>query len=239
MNIQTIIPFQNNQINVVFPNKCIYCGKPQETTVDINLSKTDTDTRQKGSNQVVTSKRTYTIELPIPYCLSCAARFEGYKKRRNQIAITIGLVGSLLTGLWIVFLSDMTKNPLIVLVSAAVIGVTLAQSFWDAIPLFLNKDYHTGLGIKADFTKDRHGVEVHFTNESYGKEFMQVNEMLRVQSNREVQEKIHETHLSTPATPTESNKTKIEYSYSKPFIWFLVLLALCAILFAAYAITMK
>jgi len=65
MNKTTVtIPIsQSGNYIVSFPNRCVYCGQPSETTIEV----TPTYTEDKSTTMTI-NKTTYRFPLSIPYC---------------------------------------------------------------------------------------------------------------------------------------------------------------------------
>ena len=160
------IPVVDGKYQVLFPEKCIYCGAPKEVTL-----------RQTVSAGQRRRRRFATVDVPY-----CAAHTR--ESKRNARALTVGFVTVLLTSCCVLFgvTTSINRNPPTwLLVFLAFVACGLA---WGGRELFrkvmsrsvgsmadMSRGSH--LGLKVSLVGDR--IEFLFANDDMGDEFARLN----------------------------------------------------------------
>ena len=160
------IPIVDGKYQVLFPNKCVYCGAPKEVTV-----------RRTASAGTRRRRRFVTVEAP--YCARHAR-----EEKRNARVLTVGFVTILLTSCCVLFgvtTSIERSPPVALLVGLGVVALGLAYGgkllfrriMTRSIPTMadMQRGDHLGLGIAPGY-KD---VAFTFTNDDIAKEFARLN----------------------------------------------------------------
>jgi hypothetical protein len=192
------VPMIDNKLSVNFPNKCIYCGIPAETTKIIEVTVSDKGSSQRGQT-ITTTTLTRSINLTIPYCQNHAELSE----QNNNVLYRLFGFG-LLLGLLIGFIINLSQTTLgdfvsttfssfsgFIWGSAFTIAPAIAGGFllmWSPklLPfLFKNKTLkhqpslfsHHGsdLGINCDFSNERDALYIKFVNPGITQEFAYLN----------------------------------------------------------------
>ncbi|MCK6463178.1 MAG: hypothetical protein L6Q29_05185 [Candidatus Pacebacteria bacterium] len=186
------VPMIDNKLSINFPNKCIYCGVPTETTKSIKVTVSDQGSSQRGQT-IKTTTLTRSLNISVPYCRTHVALSEQNVKALYRL-FGFGMFLGLLVGLIIVIpnLSDFltaTNGLLWGLVFAAVPSIG-GGFFLMWLPkllplLFKNKTLkhqpslfsHHGsdLGINFDFSSERNALSIKFVNPEITQEFAQLN----------------------------------------------------------------
>jgi len=166
------------QFIVNFPDKCIYCGKPQTTTKSL-LATGNT----ASYNKIVTS----TLELAAPYCDSCSQEAEKNEKIIGIISlatfgisailtylivkdtIRLNFIAGLLLGITVFAFMGMFMNFLVGMI-ARLLGSMIRPTLID-MPMFGSIPL---LGIGARMLGSSN-VEIYVANDEIAREFAEMN----------------------------------------------------------------
>ena len=197
---------------VRFPEKCIYCGEAMHSTADLEVKKKIVRSRKVGGKSyqvgyVVDASYYFAATLHVPYCEKHRAENEknnavlGYAVLLGAL---VGLAGSLYAWTTQPVLAALLWTAGLVFLCAGM-GMVLSKYVLFRARKSLRDTFASGgLGIGVEPLGQREGVEIKLTNSEIAREFGQLNGL-------EV--------LSPP---------KIEYSYSRRFVFLLALLAVVA-----------
>jgi hypothetical protein len=181
--IQGLGPGQKVEVN--FPPRCIYCGRPAQTQVLVDVS---------GGRQTKYKSVSYSTKLLLPYCLDDAIVNHRYKRLMMVIGIPLFLI--IFVGWFFLMMpfsalvKDLPGNiilvPLIfpcigngILAFAAIVllhGILLLVfPKFRKIP-FISEDGALGVTVKMHASMmGVSGLEFSFTNKDYAADFAQLN----------------------------------------------------------------
>lgn len=173
---------QGNAV-MVFPNQCVYCGKPLETNVPI------TTTYSSGSAQY---RHRTQVTIEVPYCYQHANRGKQLGLILNVIFFVCLLI-SCSTSILISFslnLQDTFQicvlSPVLALIFAFLTGSVGIRKIWGLfnkevrdLPHFFNRGQ---LGISLALGPNALGIA--FNNETFAKEFGRINNLEPQQTQR-------------------------------------------------------
>jgi hypothetical protein len=174
-----------------FPERCVSCGKPKETTLGITLNMGV----QKRSQQVI-------MQLAVPMCNKCAVKERSIAKVTLIPFMIAGFVIGVIVFIPVAFItpegttSQTIGLPLVVGafagLIAGMIGGTVVEFFVKmlAVPIygkllarrpltllgFLTESDQL-LGISAKFLRETKLVQLEFENEEIAREFIQLNSL--------------------------------------------------------------
>jgi hypothetical protein len=160
------IPIVDGKYQVVFPEKCVYCGGPKELT-----------RRQTAS--AGRQKRRRFVTVDVPYCAEHAS-----VAKRNARVLTIGFVVIMLTSCCVLFgvTTSINRNPsttLMVFLALVAVGLAFAgrelfrrvMSRSMASMTDMSGGSHLGLGVKLAGGE----VAFSFANDEMADEFARLN----------------------------------------------------------------
>lgn len=170
------IPIVENKVDVQFPQKCVYCGKPHEFTVPVIAS------RSTGTQY---NRQRFNITFDVPYCREHVNKAKSLGLILNSIFF-LCLLLSCTTSILVSFALDLQDTfqicvlgPSIALIFAVLtgsIGVRKAWGFFNDevrdLPGFWGQGH---LGIKVLLGNDEVGIA--FTNEEIAREFSRLNKL--------------------------------------------------------------
>jgi hypothetical protein len=173
--ISFVVPIVDGKVNVQFPQKCVYCGKPKEFTVSV-LASRSTGTQYYRQHSKVT--------LDVPYCGDHVQKAKHLGLILNGVFFLCLLI-SCATSILISFALDLQDTfqvcvlaPTVALVFAILTGFYGVRKVWGAfnhevrdLPGFWGQGH---LGIQV-FMGDQQ-VGIAFSNEEYAEEFSRLNE---------------------------------------------------------------
>lgn len=164
------IPIVDGKYHVVFPEKCVYCGAPKEST-------------RRQTAHAGRQKRRRSVTVDVPYCAEHASM-----AKRNAMVLTIGFVAIMLTSCCVLFgvTTSINRNPsTTILVFLAFVAVGLAflgrelfrkvMSRSVASMADMARGSHLGLGVRLADNE----VVFSFANEEMAGEFARLNGVVR------------------------------------------------------------
>ena len=160
------IPIVEGKYRTAFPEKCVYCGAPKETTM-----------RQMASAGSRRRRRFVTVD--VPYCA------EHYREsERNTRVLTVGFVTILITSCCVLFgiTTSINRNPsTLLMVFLAFIACGLAVVGRDifrkvmarSIESMANMPSGKHLGLKFELAGNK--ITFSFVNDQTAEEFARLN----------------------------------------------------------------
>ncbi len=189
ISIDILVKDKKNPPVLVFPDRCVNCGKPKETTLGITLNM---NVQKRG--------QTVTMQPSVPMCNLCA------KKERSIVLVTLtpffvaGFMIGLIVFAFVALISPQGTStqtlglPLVLGgfagLIAGIIGGTVVEFFVKmlAAPFYgklVNRRPLTVLGlfsesddlvgISAKFSRETNTVHLTFENEDIAREFKKMN----------------------------------------------------------------
>jgi len=170
------ISIVDGKVNVQFPQKCVYCGKPQEFTVGVVAS------RSTGTQYY---RQHSSITLDVPYCSEHVNKAKRLGLILNIIFFLCLLI-SCATSILVSFALDLQDTfqicvlgPCLALIFAILTGSIGVRKVWGFfndeirdLPSFFGQGH---LGIKVMMGNEQIGIA--FTNEEIGHEFARLNKL--------------------------------------------------------------
>ena len=171
-----VIPIVEDKAQVQFPQKCVYCGKPQEFIVPVIAS------RSTGTQYY---RQHYKITFDVPYCSEHVNKAKRLGLILN-IVFFLCLLISCATSILISFSLNLQDTfqicvlgPGVALIFAILIGSVGVRKVWGFfndeirdLPGFWGQGH---LGIKVAMGNDEVGIA--FTNEEIAHEFSRLNKL--------------------------------------------------------------
>ncbi|MGD2146397.1 MAG: hypothetical protein PVH41_06875 [Anaerolineae bacterium] len=166
MTREVSIPITDGEYQVVFPERCIYCGAPS-------------DRRLRKTVSAGSGRRTRFATLDVPYCAKHAQL-----SRRNARILNLGWVAILLFSCCVIFgvTTSINRNPPVWLwVVLALIAGVLAFAGARMLRVLLGRSNQSmadmldssHLGLKAELAGDE--IILTFANDEMAEEFAQLN----------------------------------------------------------------
>lgn len=178
-----------NPPKLIFPDRCVNCGKPKVRTLPVKLS---TGAQKRG--QMV------QLEMPVPLCAECAKKED---KIANVTWLPFFIVGLLMfvvafIPVWLISPEGTTTQTLALpyvlgataglvagIIAGTVVEFVLKILFAPAFgKLLLNRpltifavfnDSEDVIGLSARFTDKKKSLKLTFENDEIGNEFKQMN----------------------------------------------------------------
>jgi len=161
------------ELQVRFPDRCIYCGAPAEGTSLARI------TYRPARNE-----REVTSFLRAPYCAVHEAANQRIT-RLNTRAAGLAVTAALAAAIWVAGLVNVIYllKPLLVLAAMVPLSI-VSLLLWSILRSLLGRFFpeirHTGiwrvtLGFRADYDRKNHRLRFKFLNTDYAARFVELN----------------------------------------------------------------